>query len=125
MRQTVQPHFVNFRKRGLLKSRQVLQHPLLMLETHRWICVSHLNRSRHGTCLPRDEKTANNNVNRVLTIAGVYNGNEVATWTEDQQAKHEATLEELRNVDKFGVVEVVGRPQTGEVLSTRCVHKQR
>ena len=44
--------------------------------------------------------------NGVLTLAGVYNGREVAAWTEDQQAKHEATLQELRNMDKFGVVEV-------------------
>ena len=64
-------------------------------------------------------------VNGVLTLAGVYNGREVAAWTEDQQAKHEATLQELRNMDKFGVVEVVDRPQVGQVLWTRCVHKQR
>ena len=28
--------------------------------------------------------------NTVLTIAGVYNGNEIASWTEDQKALHTA-----------------------------------
>ena len=47
----------------------------------------------------------------MLTVAGVYNATVVAGWTGEQQAKHGATLEASRNVDKFGVVEVVDRPQ--------------
>ena len=41
----------------------------------------------------------------------MYNATVVAAWSGDQQAKHEATLEASRNMDKFGVVEVVDRPQ--------------
>ena len=38
-------------------------------------------------------------VNGVLTITGGSNGSKIAAWTEEQQAKHEATLEELRNME--------------------------
>ena len=43
-------------------------------------------------------------VNTMLTTAGVYNGNEIASWTEDQKALHAAKQkqEELLNMDKFG-----------------------
>ena len=64
-------------------------------------------------------------VNTVLTIAGVYTGNEIATLTDDQKVLHTATLNELRNVEKFGVVEVVDRPQFQQVVSTRWVSTQR
>ena len=46
-------------------------------------------------------------VNTVLMIAGVYNGTEIASWTEDQQAQDAAKLQELLNMYKFGTVEVV------------------
>ena len=36
-----------------------------------------------------------------------------------------AKVNELLNMDKYGVVEVVDRPQTQHVLSTRWVSKQR
>ena len=71
------------------------------------------------------EQKSQSEENGVWTVAGVYDGREVAAWTEDQQAKHETALQELRNMDKFGVMEVVDRPQVGQVLWTRCVHKTR
>ena len=61
----------------------------------------------------------------VLTIAGLYNGNEIATFTDDQNALHTAKVNELLNMDKVGVVEVVDRPQSQQVLLTRWVSKQR
>ena len=51
-----------------------------------------------------------------------------AEWrllTDDQKALHIAKVNELLNMDKFGVVEVVDRPQSQHVLSTRWVSKQR
>ena len=42
-----------------------------------------------------------------------------------QNALHTAKVSELLNMDKFGVVEVVDRPQSQQVLSTRLVSKQR
>ena len=45
--------------------------------------------------------------------------------TDDQKALHSAKVNELRNMDKFGVVEVVDTPQSQQVLSTRRVSKQR
>ena len=45
-------------------------------------------------------------------LVGVYIGAEAAAWTHDQQANHEATLQESQNMDKFGMEEVVDRPQT-------------
>ena len=59
----------------------------------------------------KQKRQSPSEVNGVLTLARVYNGDEVAAWTDDQQAKHEATLQVSRNMDKFGVVEVVDRPQ--------------
>ena len=73
----------------------------------------------------KQERHRPSEVNGVLTKARVCRGNEIAAWTEYQQAKHEGTLEELRNMDKFDVVKVDDSPQTGQVLSTPCVHKQR
>ena len=45
--------------------------------------------------------------------------------TIDQQALHTAKVNEIRNMDNFVVVQVVDRPQSQQVLSTRWVSKQR
>ena len=63
--------------------------------------------------------------NTVLTNVGAYNGNEIATLMDDQNALHIAKVNELRNMDNFCLVEVVDRPQSQQVLSTRWVSKQR
>ena len=55
---------------------------------------------------------------------GVHSGNEIATLMDDQNALHTAKVNVLLNMDKFGVVEVVDRPQSQQVLSTRWVSKQ-
>ena len=60
-------------------------------------------------------------VNTVWTIAGVYSGNEIATVTEDQKALHTSKPKELLNMNKVGEVEVVDRPQSQQVLSTRVL----
>ena len=65
-------------------------------------------------------------VNTVLAIAGGDSRIEISTLTDDQNALHIAKVNELLlNMDKFGVVEVVDRPQSQQVLSTRWVSKQR
>ena len=80
---------------------------------------------------PPSEKTAFRNVrgpaegNTVLMIAGVNNGNEIASWTKDQKTRHTAKQKELLNMDKFGVVEVVDGPPSQQVLWTRWVQQQR
>ena len=56
--------------------------------------------------------------NRGTILMQVYNRNEIASWTEDQKALHTAKLNELLNMDKFGVVEVVEKPQSPQVFST-------
>ena len=63
-------------------------------------------------------------MNTVLTIAGAYSGNDIAKLTDDQKALHTAKVNELPNMDNFGV-EVVDRPQSQQVLLTRWVSKQR
>ena len=63
-------------------------------------------------------------MNTVLTITGVYNGNDIASWTEYQKTLHTAKQEEPLDIDKFRVVEVVDRPESPQVHSTRWVHKQ-
>ena len=63
-------------------------------------------------------------VNRVLAIAGGDSRIEISTLTDDQNALHTAQVNELLNMDKFGVVEVVDRPQSQQVLSTHWVSKQ-
>ena len=45
--------------------------------------------------------------------------------TDDHNALRTATVNELPNVDKVGVVEVTDIPQSQQVLSTRWVSKQR
>ena len=44
---------------------------------------------------------------------------------QDQKALHTVKVNEFRNMDNFGVVEVVDRPQSQQVLSTRWVSNQR
>ena len=61
----------------------------------------------------------------MLATAVVCSGNEIATLTEHQQALHTAEQRELLNIGKFGVVEVVDRPQPQQVLPTLWVQKQR
>ena len=64
-------------------------------------------------------------VNTVLAIAAGDSRIETSTLTDDQKALHSAKVNELLNMDKFGVVEVVDRPQSQQVLATRWVSKQR
>ena len=64
-------------------------------------------------------------VNTVSALAGGDSRIEISTLTKDQKALHTARVNELRNMDSFGVVEVVDRPQSQQVLSTRWVSKQR
>ena len=61
----------------------------------------------------------------MLAIAGGDSILEISTWTDDQKALHIAKVRELLYMDKFGLVEVVGRKQPQQVLSTRWVSKQR
>ena len=61
----------------------------------------------------------------MLTIARSYSGNEIATQTDDLNESHTAKVNELLNMGKIGVVEVVDRPQSQRVRSTRWVSKQR
>ena len=55
--------------------------------------------------VPKRQRPAE--VNTALTIAAAYSGNEIATLMDDQNALHTAKVNELLNMDKFGVVEVV------------------
>ena len=71
--------------------------------------------------VPKRQRPAE--VNTVLVIAGGDSRIEISTLTDDQKSSHTAKVNEL-NVDKFGVVEVVDRPQSQQVLSTRWVSKQ-
>ena len=73
--------------------------------------------------IPKRQRPAK--ANTVLTHVGAYNGNEIVTLMDDQNALHIAKVNVLLNMDKFGVVEVVDRPQSQQVLSTRWVSKQR
>ena len=61
----------------------------------------------------------------MLAIAGGDSQIEISTLTDDQNALHAAKVSELLNMDKIGVLEVVDRPQSQQVLSTRWVSKQR
>ena len=89
--------------------------PSVQPQTHKCKFQSHRYRNLRVNCHLPSEKT-------VLTIAGVYGGNEIAILTD---ALHTAELNELLNMDKSGVVEVVDGPQSQQVLSTRWVSKQR
>ena len=63
-------------------------------------------------------------MNTVSALAG-DSRIDISTLTKDQKALHTAQVNELLNMDNFGVVEVVDRPQSQQVLSTRWVSKQR
>ena len=73
-------------------------------------------RNLHVRCLPQKERTVSKKrqrpteVNTVLAFAGGDSRNEISTLTEDQKALHTAKVNEIRNMDNFGVVEVVDRP---------------
>ena len=58
-------------------------------------------------------------VSTVLMTTGVYNGDGIASWTEDQKAPHNTKQKELLKV------EVVDRRPSQQVFSTRWVQKQR
>ena len=64
-------------------------------------------------------------VNTVLALAGGDSRTEITTLTKDQTALHTAKVNELRNMDNFGVVEVVDRPQSQHCsLNTLGVKKR-
>ena len=67
-------------------------------QTHQCKFLIHRYRNLHVHCHPLNEKTV------------FKNG--------DQNALHTAKVNELLNMEKFGVVEVVERPQSQQVLST-------
>ena len=78
---------------------------------------------REEDSFPKRQRPAE--VNTVWAIAGVDSRIEISTLTDDQKALHTSKVNELLNMDKFGVVEVVDRPQSQQVLSTRWESKQR
>ena len=82
-----------------------------------------LSPAKREDSIPKRQRPAE--VNTVLAIAGVDSRIEISTLTDDGNALRIAKVDELLNMDKFGVVEVVGRPQSQQVLSTRWVSKQR
>ena len=109
-----------------------LPHPLVQPQTHQCKFLFHRYRNLHVRCSHPAEREDSiqqrqrpAEVYTVLTIAGAYNGNEIATLMDDQKALHTAKVNELLNMDKFGVVEVVDRPQSQQVFSTRWVSKHR
>ena len=61
-------------------------------------------------------------MNTVLTIAGAHSGNEIATLMDGQNALRTAKGNELLNMDKFGVVEVVDtlgiKTETGRIIQS-------
>ena len=61
----------------------------------------------------------------MLAIAGGDSRIEISTLTDDHNALQTAKVNELPNMDKLGVVEVVDRPRLQQVLSTCWVCKQR
>ena len=64
-------------------------------------------------------------VNIVFAFTGGDSRIEISTLTKDPKALHTTKMNELLNMDNFGVVEVVDRPQPQQVLSTRWVSEQR
>ena len=84
---------------------------------------------KRARCLPLREKTVSQNVrgptevNTVLAIAGDDGRIEISTLTDNQKPLHTAKLNELLNMDNLGVVEVVDRPQSQQVRSTRWASK--
>ena len=66
--------------------------------------------------IPKRQRPAQ--VNTVMAIAGDDSSIEISALTDDQNALCIAKVNELPNMDNFGVVEVVDRPSQ-QVLSTR------
>ena len=64
-------------------------------------------------------------VKTVLALAGGDSRIEISTLTKDQKALHTAKVNELRNMDNFGVVEVVDRPQSRQVFSQHVGYQNR
>ena len=86
-------------------------------------CTSVISADRERTVSQKHQRPTE--VNTVLALAGGDSRIEISTLTKDQKALHTAKVNELRNMDNFGVVEIVHRPQSQQVLSTRWVSKQR
>ena len=61
----------------------------------------------------------------VLSIAEAHSGNEIATLTDDQNVLRTAKVNEVLSIDKCGVVEVVNRLQSQQVLPTRWGFKTK
>ena len=60
-------------------------------------------------------------MNTELALAGGDSRIETSTLTKGQKAPHTAKVNELRNVDNFGVVEVADRPVATSSLNTWCI----
>ena len=56
------------------------------MKDNRRTCASHRNQSKNV----KDHLKCNG-----VTLAGVFSGNQIATWTKDAQEKHEATLQRV------------------------------
>ena len=106
-----------------------LPHPLVQPQTRQCKFLIHKYPTRPLSPTEREDSIQKRQrpaeVNTVKTIAGACSGNEIATLMDDQNALHTAKVNELLNMDKFGVVEVVDGPQSQHVLSTRWVSNQR
>ena len=76
-----------------------------------------LSLAERENSMPKRQRPAQ--VNTVLAIAGGDSRIEISTLTDDQKALHTAKVNERLNMDKFGVVEVVDRPQSQQAVSTR------
>ena len=63
--------------------------------------------------IPKRQRPAE--VNTVLAIAGGDSRLEMSTMTDDRNVLHTAKVNDLLNMDEFGVVEVVDRPQSQQV----------
>ena len=72
-----------------------------------------------------EKRHTNDPVFTVFAVAGGDSRLEISTLTDDQKALHTAKVNEVLNMDKFGVVDVVDRPQLQQVLSTLWVSIQR
>ena len=106
-----------------------LLHPPVQSQTHQCIFLIHKYRNLHVRCLPLREDSMPklqrlSEVNIVLPLAGGDSRVEISTMTDGQNALHTAEVNEFLNMDKFGVVEVLDRPQSQQVLSTRWVSIQ-
>ena len=73
--------------------------------------------------IPKRQRPAE--VNTVLAIAGGDSRIEIFNVDRCAESIAHCKVSELLNMDKFGVVEVVDRPQSQQVLSTRYASKQR